>query len=47
MMFYVPKGRLTLPNRAEPDEKLPYTTFHTDLHCLAKYLFTGIQNEKG
>ena len=22
-------------------------TFHLSLHCLPKYLFTGIQNEKG
>ena len=24
----------------------PYVVFHLRLHCLPKYLFTGIQNEK-
>ena len=24
-----------------------YAAFHLDLHCLPKYLLTGIQNEKG
>ena len=26
---------------------LPYVTFNLGLHCLQKYLFTGIQDEKG
>ena len=25
----------------------PYAAFHRGLHCLPKYLFTGIQNAKG
>ena len=25
----------------------PYAAFHLGLHCLPKYHFTGIQNEKG
>ena len=32
---------------ADPDEMSPYVTFHLGLHCLPKYLFSGIQNEKG
>ena len=32
-----------LKNSADPDE-MP---LHLDLHCLPKYLFTGIQNKKG
>ena len=36
-----------LTNSADPDELLPYVSFHLgDLHCLSKYLFTGIQNKK-
>ena len=34
-------------NSADPDEMLHYAAFHLGLHCLPKYLFTGIQNEKG
>ena len=26
---------------------LPYAAFHLGLHCLPKYLFTGIKSEKG
>ena len=33
-------------NSADPDEMPPYAAFHLGLHCLSKYLFTGIQNEK-
>ena len=33
-------------NSADPVEMLPYAAFHLGLHCLHKYLFTGIQNEK-
>ena len=29
-----------------PDE-MPHAAFHLSLHCLLKYLFTGIQNENG
>ena len=25
----------------------PHAAFHLGLHCLPKYLFTGIQNKKG
>ena len=31
-------------NNAEPDEMPPYAEFHLGLHCLPKYLFTGIQD---
>ena len=34
-----------LANCEDPDEMLPYAAFHLALHCLPKYLFTGIQNE--
>ena len=34
-------------NSADPDEMPPYAAFHLGLHCLPKYLFTGMQNEKG
>ena len=36
-----------LTNSADPDEMLPYVAFHLGLHCLSKYLFTGISYEKG
>ena len=35
-----------LANSADPDEMPPYAAFHLGLHCLPKYLFTGIRNEK-
>ena len=38
---------LIFANRADPDETRPCMAFHLGLHCLSKYLFTGIQNEKG
>ena len=34
-----------IANSADPDEMPPYAAFHLDLHCLPKYLFTGIENE--
>ena len=36
-----------LANSADPDEMLQYAAFHQGLHCLRKFLFTGIINEKG
>ena len=33
-------------NSADPDEMPPYAAFHLDLHCLPKYLFASIQNER-
>ena len=36
-----------LANSAEPGEMTPYVAFHLGLHCLPKYMFTGIQNDKG
>ena len=36
-----------LANSADPNEMLLYVAFHLGLICLSKYLFTGIQNEKG
>ena len=34
-------------NSADPDKMPSYVAFHLGLHCLPKYLFTGIQNVKG
>ena len=31
----------------EDEQTVPYVAFHLGLHYLWKYLFTGIQNEKG
>ena len=36
-----------IANSADPDEMPPYAAFHLGLHNLPKYLFTGIQKEKG
>ena len=36
-----------LANCAASDEMPPYAAFHLGLHCLPKYLLTGIQNENG
>ena len=36
---------LILANSEDPDEMPHYVAFHLGLHCLPKYLFTGIQNE--
>ena len=41
-----PNIAFILANSADPDEILPYVSFHLGLHCLPKYLFTNIQNEK-
>ena len=35
-----------LATSADSDDMPPYAAFHLGLHCLQKYLFTGIQNEK-
>ena len=32
---------------ADPNEMPTYVAFHLGLHCLPKYVFTGIQTEKG
>ena len=42
----VPENGFILANSTDPDEMLPYAAFHLGLHCLPKYPFTGIQNEK-
>ena len=36
----------SLANSADPGEILHYAAFHLGLHCLPKYLFSGIQNEE-
>ena len=36
-----------LANSVDPDEMLHKVAFHLGLHCLPKYLFSGIQIEKG
>ena len=36
-----------LTKSADPDEKPDNVTFHLGLHYLTKYLFAGIQTEKG
>ena len=33
-------------NSVDLDEMPHYVAFHLGLHCLPKYLFAGIQNEK-
>ena len=33
-----------LANSADSDEMPPYVAFHQGLHCLPKYLLTGVQN---
>ena len=37
----------TLANSADPCKIQLYAAFHLGLHCLPKYLITGIQNVKG
>ena len=37
---------LILANSADHDEMLLYAAFHQGLHCLLKYPFINIQNEK-
>ena len=36
-----------LANSADTNEMFTYGAFHLGRHCFLKYLFTGIQNEKG
>ena len=36
-----------LKNSVDPDEMPLHEAFHLGLHCLLKYLFASIQNEKG
>ena len=38
---------LIFAKSADPDEMPHYATFHRGLHCLPKYPFAGIDNEKG
>ena len=47
LLFLCLKIVFIVVNNADPDEMLPYVAFHQGLHCLPKYLFTGIKNEKG
>ena len=42
----LPEDCLILTNSADPEQMPPYKVFHLGLHCLLKYLFTGIQNKK-
>ena len=35
-----------LANSTDPNDKAVFDDFHLGLHCLPKYLFTSIQNEK-
>ena len=44
--FSVPEECLILADSTDPGEMPPYAAFYQGLHCLLKYLFTGIQNEK-
>ena len=46
-LFPSSKIAFILANSADPDEIPPYAVFYLGLHCLAKYPFTGIQNETG
>ena len=45
--FIPEKCFFILANSEDPYEMLSYAAFHLGLHCLQKYMFTGIQNEKG
>ena len=36
-----------LANSEDPDEMPHNVAFHLGLHCLPKYMFSSIQNEKG
>ena len=45
--IYVPKGCHYLNKQCRPWRMSPYAAFCLGLHCLPKYLLTGIQNEKG
>ena len=45
-VFLPLKINFIIANSAETDEMPHYVAFHLGLHCLPKYLFTGIQNEK-
>ena len=38
---------LCLVKSKDPDEMPPWAAFRLGLYSLPKYLFTGIQNEKG
>ena len=42
-----PDEMLPYANSEDLDEMPPYAAFHLGLHCLPKYMFTSIQNEKG
>ena len=46
-MYFSLEIDFILANMADPDDMPHYETFHLDLHCLPKYLFTDISNEKG
>ena len=46
MMKNVLKIDFYISNSANTDEMLHYAAFHLGLHCLPKYLFIYIQNEK-
>ena len=46
-IFMSVKNVFILAHSADPDEMPPYASFHLGLHCLPKYLFTSIQNDKG
>ena len=47
MIYLSLKIVFILANKADLDEMPPYVAFHLSLHCLSKYLFTGIENGKG
>ena len=43
----VPEDCFYFSKQTDHNEMPPQGAFHLSLHCLPKYLFTGIQNEKG
>ena len=47
MLFLSLKIVFSLANSAEPGEMPPYEAFNLGLHCMPKYLITGMQNELG
>ena len=46
-VFLLLKIAFILSNSADHNKIPHYAAFHLGVHCVPKYIFTGIQNEKG
>ena len=46
-VFLSRKVVFIITNSVDPDEMQHYAAFHQCLHCLPKYLFSGLQYTKG